>query len=331
MNRNDFMEMIKDAPVNRHKISEVSELLEMFPWFQTAHLLLLKGLHSTSDVKFGNQLRKSAIHIADREVLYSLLKKPVVILTESANGEQDFKAILKETVTDAILIEKAVEVTETDEKTDPIYENQISEPYTDNTEIEQTVIESAKSSDDFIEITNLQEGHSNNSHVIVSAESDFDESGSVLIITEDENGPVEERIFYMDPGFSLSDHSDLLELENVDEDFPEDLTDLIMYDKPSDGKDEKKIQEELIDIFIASNPRIEPNKEKSFQPVEDISKPFVTEQEQGGFVTETLAKIYISQEYYSKAIDIYEKLSLKFPEKRSYFASQIEKVKALIK
>ncbi len=89
------------------------------------------------------------------------------------------------------------------------------------------------------------------------------------------------------------------------------------------------MQADLIDMFISTNPRIETNREKSNLPVEDISKPFV--EEQGGFVTETLAKIYISQGYYSKAIDIYEKLCLKFPEKSSYFASQIEKVNELLK
>ena len=35
---------------------------------------LLKGLQNNADVKFENQLRNSAIHIADREVLYYLLK-----------------------------------------------------------------------------------------------------------------------------------------------------------------------------------------------------------------------------------------------------------------
>ena len=64
-------------------------------------------------------------------------------------------------------------------------------------------------------------------------------------------------------------------------------------------------------------------------PAKDISKPFV--EREGGFVTETLARIYINQGYYSKAIDIYEQLSLKFPEKSSYFASQIELVKEYLK
>ena len=89
------------------------------------------------------------------------------------------------------------------------------------------------------------------------------------------------------------------------------------------------MQSELIDKFIIANPRIEPVKDKSILHLEDISKPFA--EKEGGFVTETLARIYVNQGYYSKAIDIYEELSLKFPEKSSYFASQIEKIKEDIK
>ncbi len=49
------------------------------------------------------------------------------------------------------------------------------------------------------------------------------------------------------------------------------------------------------------------------------------------FITETLARIYVNQGYYTRAINIYEKLTLQFPEKSAYFASRIEKIKELIK
>ena len=95
------------------------------------------------------------------------------------------------------------------------------------------------------------------------------------------------------------------------------------------GRKKNLIQSELIDKFILANPRIEPVRDPSKIPAGDISKPFA--EKEGGFVTETLARIYINQGYYSKAIDIYKELSLKFPEKSSYFASQIELVKVYLK
>jgi lipopolysaccharide biosynthesis regulator YciM len=63
--------------------------------------------------------------------------------------------------------------------------------------------------------------------------------------------------------------------------------------------------------------------------VKDLSAE--SSEEQGKFITETLARIYINQGYYTKAINIYEKLSLQNPEKSAYFASRIEKINELIK
>lgn len=45
------------------------------------------------------------------------------------------------------------------------------------------------------------------------------------------------------------------------------------------------------------------------------------------FCTETLAKIYLEQDYTEQAIDIYSKLSLRYPEKSVYFAALIDEIK----
>jgi hypothetical protein len=158
-----------------------------------------------------------------------------------------------------------------------------------------------------------------------------DPEGVVLFI--DENGQTEEdKVFYMDPGFAIPEESDLLELDTEAAD-NEIVSSKKERDESVSGEDDKnfmkQLQAELIDKFIVANPRIEPVRDKAIQPVEDLSKPHTEEKE--GFVTETLARIYLNQGYYSRAIDIYEKLSLKFPEKSSYFAAQIEKVKEFIK
>ena len=86
---------------------------------------------------------------------------------------------------------------------------------------------------------------------------------------------------------------------------------------------------DLIDRFIRISPSIERLTPGDVQPVKDLSAESTVER--GKFITETLAKIYINQGYYSKAINIYEKLSLQYPEKSAYFASRIEKIKDLIK
>jgi tetratricopeptide (TPR) repeat protein len=322
--------MIEDTvPFNRQMIAEVYELINIFPYCQSAHLLLLKGLYNNGDVKFENQLKNSAIHVGDREVLYWLLKASTLSKTE-INKEPEESKLKQEVVSD----------TQTGVIKN-IQESEFRQEAVSDTQ--QTVIETAKNSELMIhEIekdSNESEMNENqdssvqdSSHsVMIATEPDILEPAGVIFLQEEEYESKEERVFFMDPGFSFAEHSDLLELDlDLDEDRkPLSLEDELEIGNWSDKDSKKLLQAKLIDKFIIANPRIEAQKDKPLLPEEGKSVPSV--EEEVGLVTETLAKIYVCQGYYSKAIDIYEKLSLKFPEKSSYFASQIEKVKEYIK
>ena len=80
----------------------------------------------------------------------------------------------------------------------------------------------------------------------------------------------------------------------------------------------------LIDKFIAENPTIRKPKAGFFSAIEKANQSISGEDE---FATETLANIYIKTGKIEKAIKIYEKLSLLYPEKRDYFALLIEMLK----
>ncbi len=63
----------------------------------------------------------------------------------------------------------------------------------------------------------------------------------------------------------------------------------------------------------------------------DIPQQFANpaaEEDDMDFVTETLAAIYADQGYYDKAIEVYAKLILLYPEKSTYFASLVNEIKS---
>tara|TARA_B100001057_G_scaffold62117_1_gene55466 strand:+ start:36306 stop:36833 length:528 start_codon:yes stop_codon:yes gene_type:complete len=74
--------------------------------------------------------------------------------------------------------------------------------------------------------------------------------------------------------------------------------------------------------------KIEEKKENpSFFSATETAKKSLSENDD--FITETLANIYKEQGHFDKAIDAFEKLILKFPEKNTLFASQISDIKKI--
>ena len=62
MNRNEFNRFIVGIGLpGPADIEGLRELTNLFPWFHSAHLLLLKGLRENSDIRFDSQLKASAL------------------------------------------------------------------------------------------------------------------------------------------------------------------------------------------------------------------------------------------------------------------------------
>ena len=93
-------------------------------------------------------------------------------------------------------------------------------------------------------------------------------------------------------------------------------------------KEENKLQEKvsLIEDFIANRER-KPQKKEFYSATNQAKK---SEKFEFDIVTETLAKVYLEQEHYEKAKEAYRQLCLKYPQKSSLFASQIELIDQLI-
>ena len=98
-----------------------------------------------------------------------------------------------------------------------------------------------------------------------------------------------------------------------------DWFDVINDDMP---KVDEKL--DLIEEFIKNSPKIKINNDY------EVKSSFKTDQKiKDELITETLAKIYMKQEKFNKAIKAYEILSLKYPKKSSFFADQINDIKKL--
>ena len=224
------------------------ELVAQHPYYQAARLLFLQNLFLLHDPTFGDELRRAALYIPDRRVLFKMVEGSVY----------------------------EIQPTPLHKKEEPVE--------TDRGDRTQSLIE------DFLR------GVENT------------ESLDVRPMKQVAVDPSKDYVAY------------LMQLDDVE---PEPET------EETESKAHRS--EELLDGFLERNEdRIVLQDEPEYVP----EAPQVVETEENAleecYFTETLAKIYIKQGRYEKAIEIIRKLNLNYPKKNSYFADQIRFLQKLI-
>ncbi len=248
----DIARLIKHPELlDRESLYDLRSLIALYPYYQTARLLLLQNLYILHDPSFNDELRNAALYITDRRVIFNLIEAAYYQLPS-------IKA---------------------DEKTKSGQEAANGEDRT------------------------------------ISLIDNFLES-----IPEEENAGDKEQRRKPTPADAAIDYvSYLLENENKED---------AAHGRP----DAPQLKgQNLIDNFINNEGgKIQLKEQPEFMP--DIDEGLTT-QEKGDdedYFTETLAKIYIRQGRYNKALEIIQRLNLNYPKKNAYFADQIRFLEKLI-
>ena len=296
MNTADFLSILHTPSLLQNKqVLELEEIVQSFPYFQAARVLYLKALKNQNNFRYNKNLKITAIHIPDRSVLFDF------ITSDTFNN-----VVSKEEETN--IINEIVVVDET-----VIYNLQKEvAPTLELAKIERTVDEIALESKKEGRIVKNKEKKV--THEVLEEASDWSMKPKSEEITINHE-LIKTIQFNKKDRFSFNQWLQLSSFKPIDR----TVAPVVLN---------KKIKKKMaiIEEFISNKPKIKPSKlaglSVDFDHIEELDNDVM--------MTETLAQLYIKQEKYSAAIEAYEILSLKIPEKSSFFADQIEKIRDLM-
>lgn len=325
-------------------LNELKELMDLYPYASSIVTLYLKSLANDQDLRLSSQLEKYAYQIPNRTLLYDLL----VTQTNEAKKERVVQPeIIQESTTVLSLESESSEPADV-QSASPIDEISVVEiepvliPEEETEELETMIEPVAKSEVLFTEET-IEDGEVSEEGAEESALNiphqleetrEMDEVDTLIqsaVISSSylqlaypgaaEEVEIEEKILLDEETESPSEERDQIQVvEPATAVQPKSFTDWLKMGEILDGAKEEQEEEEKKPTFY----QFEKPKKEFYSPAKK-AKESVSENAMP--VSETLAQIFALQGNINKAIQVYEQLSLSFPEKKSFFASQIRNLK----
>ncbi len=269
-------------------------IIKKYPYFQSARALQLKGLKNQESFLYNDALKLTAAHTTDRDILFEYITSEKFIQNEIS------QTILQHDASVAEIKVVAEDVSE-----------QIS------LEIDRQLKAEMQKAEDILNPELFQRKVASVSNLVENKEEKPED-----ILQPDK--PLE---FTKNDTHSFSEWLKLTKakpIERSEETSKEES-------ERSIKEDEKERKFELIDKFIQERPKIIPSEIENKPQKEEksnLAKPYT--QATDSLMTETLAKVYLQQKNYKKAIQAYKILILKNPEKSGFFADQIRAIEKLI-
>ena len=291
MNTTDFTYVLQHPQnMTAEQISGVQSVINEFPYFQSARAIYLKGLKNQDSFKYNQELKTTAAHTTDRSVLFDFITSEAFLQNEISQHIKQNVAHLKDIeVSDIedISIHKSVII-------DDALKQRIQdmEPVLDPALFEAKV-ESVIPDDEVIQVDIPN---------IKKTPEETLEVGKPLNFEKNE-------VHSFGEWLKITSFKPIIREE---EEQKMEATPKVIQENKFD----------LIDKFIAAKPKIQPIKKET--STFNIAKAQMMQPE--ALMTETLARIYLEQKNYNKAIQSYKILSLKYPEKSGFFADQIKRM-----
>jgi tetratricopeptide (TPR) repeat protein len=336
MNLKTFEELITDPErLNKDTQSELEQLLKEYPFCQTFHLLYTRNLYQLKHIRYQQQLKVAAAIVGDRTRLKHFVEGSPLPFTGISEPLKESDvipivpqiAIEEETITPPVCIEtpEVIQVNESEGEESAYLPVIDFIPKLRPRENQQEVVPSGSSTS-----VEWDAGDESVLSSSINVEVSREERKKAIIALI--NKKFNERLaLSLNKSVDPSPVSDI-PLVVITEDDSQELEQLIVEDEvaslneiaPSLESKEVTPSTDLIEKFLRDSPRMSRPKKEFYNPVNLAARSI---EENEDFYTETYAYICLKQGNAEKAIKIYEKLSLKFPEKSSYFAGLIEKIK----
>ncbi len=331
MTREEFIALIRSPEtLNLKAVNELEDITERYPYFQNAHLLLAKQYHGHQNIKYESYLRKAAAYAPDRKILYDLIHTPVTTEIHMERSDEVEQEIHSETQTETV---PSIEPPQSQSETEHESAEQKPEehPAYDPAEIlkqrlaelNATTEEPASTSDDTSDDheqqtaeTQLVESSANTSDIHSEEQQEPETEDTEQPVTADVKPAASEKHSFVD--WLRTRSIPVIPAEQVGERYSG------MDNDPEADAASADQSDDILEKFIKSEPRIIPAKAQFYSPGNMARKSV---QSNSDVVSETLAAIYAKQGNIEKAIESYKTLSLKFPEKSSYFAGLIDKLR----